>query len=559
MPSSAPAVSADLSRIPESAWAEANARFATIEPLLNHGHSRAVVEEQAKAVGVNVSTLYRWLKKYRKSRLVADLLPTARGVHEGDTRLNPEPERIVSEVIQKSYLHKQKPSIRKVCDEVAARCRQEGIEAPHSNTIRRRIARLPARLKTKEREGSRKAEQDYGPKVGQYPQPTRPFEDVQIDHTKLDIILVDEVHRQPIGRPWITLAIDIFSRMVAGFYISFDSPGALSTGLCLFHAVLPKELWLAKHCIDNTWPIHGRIEAVQCDNAREFHGSMLDRACQNYGIRLHWRPVKKPWYGGHIEALLGTLNEEIKRLPGTTFSNPGERGEYDSDGQAAFTLTEFEKWLATYITGQYHQRCHSALSTSPLQKYESAAAAQKERDWKMDEFRLRMDFMPYVERSVKPYGLVVDQVTYYADVLRPWINVVDPKYKGHKFIVRRDPRDISIVYFYDPELNRHFPIPYRNTAHPPISVWELRDVRRRLKEQGRSGIHEDLIFETYARMREMEAQARRSTRSARREEQRRRDHTGVHQLPGPRSPEPLDDLIADPTQVSPFDEIEELS
>jgi len=65
----------------------------------------------------------------------------------------------------------------------------------------------------------------------------------------------------------------------------------------------------------------------------------------------------------------------------------------------------------------------------------------------MDEFRLRMDFMPYVERSVKPYGLVVDQVTYYADVLRPWINVVDPKHKGHKFIVRRDPRDISIVYF----------------------------------------------------------------------------------------------------------------
>jgi putative transposase len=558
MPPPVPAVNADLSRIAESAWAEANARFAAIEPLLGHRHSRAAVEQQAIAADLDVSTLYRWLKKYRKSRLVADLLPGTRGVQEGDKRLDPDPERIIGEVIQKSYLRKQKPSIQKVCDEIAVRCRQEGIEAPHASTIRRRIARLPARLKTRAREGSRKAEEDYGPKVGQYPQPVRPFEDVQIDHTKLDIILVDEVHRQPIGRPWITLAIDIYSRMVAGFYISFDSPGALSTGLCLFHALLPKELWLAKRGIGNTWPVHGRIEAVQCDNAREFHGSMLERACQNYGIRLHWRPVKKPWYGGHIEALLGTLNEEIKRLPGTTFSNPGERGAYDSDGQAAFTLAEFEKWLATYITGQYHQRCHSALSTSPLQKYESAAAAQKERDWKMDEFRLRMDFMPYVERSVKPYGLVVDQVTYYADVLRRWINTDGPYHKCQKFIVRRDPRDISVVYFYDPEISRHFPIPYRNTAHPSISVWELRDIRRRLKEQGRSGVHEDLIFETYARMREMEAQAKRSTRSARRGQQRRRDHTGVHQLPGPGPSQPPDDLIANPGEVLPFDEIEEL-
>lgn len=35
-----------------------------------------------------------------------------------------------------------------------------------------------------------------------------------------------------------------------------------------------------------------------------------------------WRPVAKPRYGAHIERLLGTLNEEIHGLAGTTFSNP---------------------------------------------------------------------------------------------------------------------------------------------------------------------------------------------------------------------------------------------
>ena len=47
----------------------------------------------------------------------------------------------------------------------------------------------------------------------------RPLDLVQIDHTKLDIIVVDDEQRLPIGRPWITLAIDVYSRMVTGFYI----------------------------------------------------------------------------------------------------------------------------------------------------------------------------------------------------------------------------------------------------------------------------------------------------------------------------------------------------
>jgi hypothetical protein len=32
------------------------------------------------------------------------------------------------------------------------------------------------------------------------------------------------------------LAIDVYSRMVVGFCISLDPPGAISTGLCIAHA-----------------------------------------------------------------------------------------------------------------------------------------------------------------------------------------------------------------------------------------------------------------------------------------------------------------------------------
>jgi putative transposase len=41
------------------------------------------------------------------------------------------------------------------------------------------------------------------------------LERVQIDHTPVDLIVVDEISRKPLGRPWLSLVIDNASRMVA--------------------------------------------------------------------------------------------------------------------------------------------------------------------------------------------------------------------------------------------------------------------------------------------------------------------------------------------------------
>ncbi|MFN7093084.1 MAG: hypothetical protein ACK4P4_21345 [Allorhizobium sp.] len=38
---------------------------------------------------------------------------------------------------------------------------------------------------------------------------SRPLPIVQVDHTKADIFAVDEETRKPIGRPWLTLAMDV--------------------------------------------------------------------------------------------------------------------------------------------------------------------------------------------------------------------------------------------------------------------------------------------------------------------------------------------------------------
>jgi putative transposase len=99
----------------------------------------------------------------------------------------------------------------------------------------------------------------------------RPLDLVQIDHTEVDVIVVDPEHRQSVKRPWLTLAIDVHSRMVVGYHLSLDEPSAVSVGLCLLNAVFDKTTLLADRDIDIAWPCAGLPLALLVDNGPDFH------------------------------------------------------------------------------------------------------------------------------------------------------------------------------------------------------------------------------------------------------------------------------------------------
>jgi putative transposase len=561
----------ELILISDEDWQEAQRRFTHIRPLLNvQRRTRKMVNEVARALNLHPATVYRLINAYERMGRISALIPPKRDGGRGRTRLKPEVEKIISDAIQGFYLKKQQRGMEQTCKEVARLCRNAGLEPPHDNTVRNRITALTNRQRVERRRGNKAAIEQFGPSINHFPGADYPLAVIQIDHTPLDIIVVDDIYRRSVGRPWLALAIDVFSRLVVGFYVSLDPPDAMSVGLCIAHAILPKEIWLARRNITTSWPCWGLPRTIHADNAKVFRGNMLKRACEEYGIDLTWRPVATPHWGGHIERYLGTLLKEIHSLPGTTFSNTRERGEYDSEKESAMTLSELETWLAEYITGIYHQRVHSALKMSPIRKYEEGIFGTKDKPGTglpariTDEDRLRIDFMPYIERTIQTYGVVIDEIHYYHDVLRRFINATDPDNPKLKrqFIFKRDPRNISRIYFFDPELRQYFAIPYRDISHPAISIWELREVRRQLEKEGRENVNEQLIFDTYERMRQQEEEAVRKTKRVRRASQRRSDN---QQATNPKTATDNQPQYTDHAQqstfvtdIKPFDEMEEL-
>ncbi|HEY0974651.1 MAG TPA: Mu transposase C-terminal domain-containing protein [Solimonas sp.] len=519
-----------VASINDKSWQRAKEMYAVIQPLLEMpNRSRKDIEEAAEKIGRNPATVYRWIGRYLRSMAVASLVRSAPDGGADGSRLDPRVEGILRDVIYGEGLTLQRHRPARLFREVHRRCKALGVKTPHINTVRNRMEAIPLALSEKRRRGD-KAGSAYDPLPGIYSEAKWPLQVVQIDHTPLDVIIVDDDTRKPIGRAFLTVAIDVYSRVVVGHFISLDHPGDHSVGLCLVDAILPKERKLAKYKISTRCPVYGKPSVVHADNAGEFRGDMLKRAAENRVIDLQWRPVKKPHYGAHIERLCGTLNHALKQVPGATFSNPAERGAYDAEQHAAMTFDEVSEWIAVRVYSIYHVAVHSGIGTTPMHRYEQGFLGDGDKPGRgmpprvVDERRLRIEFLPYELRTVQNYGIEIDKVTYYADTLRPWINAQDPDEpsKRRKFFVYRDPRDISVVFFYDPEMREYYDIPYADSKRKAISLWDLRAARKYLAEANAGEIDEEALFAAHDRLLEIERSAVEKTKKVRRDHQRRK-------------------------------------
>ncbi|EIU5571769.1 TPA: DDE-type integrase/transposase/recombinase [Pseudomonas aeruginosa] len=538
----------ELTEVDPDAWKDAVEKFHWLEPLM-FKRDRTVADIQAAADELLTSqaSVYRWLDKLEKQRNIRCLLRRRRG-DAGVKRLSAEVEAVIDRIIRTQYLNEKKPSPTATYDDLKDECKRLGLPIPSKGTLLNRIAEiLPVEQELKR--NGKNASLKNRPNGGSLPNVNGLYSIWQIDHTEVDIELVDSVDRIPIGRPWITLVIDTFSRMVVGWYISFDPPGTIGTGLAITNAVLPKDQWMRDLGVDYDWPCQGKPRIIHCDNAKEFQGSALELASQEHGFQLRFRKKRTPQYGAYIERHLGTLGRKIHALDGTTFESVGAKAEYDPAGNAVLTLENFEKWLAHLILGEYHQRVHSGVkgkSTELKNEYawENRTPLQRFHEGLLgtDEFpglgvlpisgnpqQLYLDFLPAISRTIRTDGVRWEWIDYYDPILEKWIGTKEPGdiRNGRVFLFRYDPRDISRLYFWEPDLKQYFTIGYRNMSRPPISYWELQAVRSFLDKRGVTDVDEEIIFRSREDRRAIVHDAKNLTRGAARERERQRAHRAV--------------------------------
>jgi putative transposase len=456
------------------------------------------MDEAATRLGIRRAYLYRLLAAFRMRPRTSTLLPKAEGRKVGTYLVSPQIELTIEKAIESFYLQRAKPPFSALARQIYADCHQAGLKPPDRKTIRLRLSALDERKVMAARLGAKAARERFG-RVNHAPVIKQALKQVQIDHTPVDLIVVDEINRKPLGRPWLSLVIDNASRMVCGFFLSMIPPSSISVALALAHSVAPKDLWLADRELSFEWPVSGLPDLVYMDNAKEFHAEALRSAAQEYGIDLEFRPLGRPHFGGHIERLIGTMMGAVHLIPGTTFSNVAERGDYPSAKRAVMTLPELERWFALQVH-VYHSTIHSALNVTPLTAWNRAVGVRDTPILQMSDADQRsffIDLLPGERRKIRRDGIRLFNIHYWSNVLSPLAGRVRAA-----ALVKYDPRDLSTIHYQD-EQGDYWPIPYRDLGAPPISLWEHRAAESALRAQGRHSFNEKDLFSAVLQQRDI--------------------------------------------------------
>lgn len=500
-----------LEDIPDKDWQLAVQREATIRRL---AELETIKKEDIKPamaeLGLGRSRIFELVASYRKNGGGTSAIANKKsGPKEGSSRLSKEVEDLIYESIDRFYATRQKPKVADLCLEIAADCHERGWKAPSRTAIEARIERLDQWRLLARREGTKIAGDKFRP-VGAPFEMSRSLEWIQGDHTVADLMVVDDVFRRAIGRPLLTLFIDVFTRIVLGWYVSFEEPSRTSLGMALLHAVFPKDRYLQNLGLDVDAPGYGIPNTVSLDNAKAHLSPDFLRGCQEHGIERHLRPVKKSWFGGHIERLIGTTMGAVHLIPGSTYSSIAQKKEYNAEKMACMTIGEFEKWLAIQIS-LYHNQKHSELGVTPLTAWAEASADRDLFRELPDEQDFVLHFLPSAKRKVRRDGIRLNNIFYQHAGARAFVDGSQARQT-----IKYNPRDMSTIYLQN-KSGEHLSVGFKDLTRPPVTKHELDIANEVLLERGRKSVNEDRLFEMVRLRRDHVAESVAKSKKARRE------------------------------------------
>lgn len=478
-----------------------------LRPLGRNPMTQVQAERAGQLLGLHWATVYKLRARFLRDPVTSSLLPSPSGRLNEPHRLPAAIEAIVTAVVER-WLPRQRELAHPFLDaynEVRQRCSATGLKSPARNTV---VSRIRAHREAELALQSAQPDAEVAP--GSFGA-TWPLELVQIDHTPADVLIVDRFTRRVIGRPWLSVAIDLATRTIPAFFVGLERPGAATVALLLSRIVQPKDQWLAHLDLQIDWPMYGIPMCLHLDNAAEFHSRALRNGCAQYGIELMYRPVGKPHYGGHVERMNRTLMQRVKGLPGATGNTTRGRKARKPEDFACLTLAEFERWLALEIGQRYHRSEHRGLhGGTPYAAWATLSAARAPRRIEPGPEvaqRLLTNFMPGKPRTIQADGLTLFYIRYWHPVFMVW------REQRRRVQVRYHPEDLSRVYVTADGRN-YVEARYADIRRPAISLWEQRAAVKALRASNQPQLSEALVFKAIGQQRRVVEDARREKRKA---------------------------------------------
>lgn len=326
-------------------------------------------------------------------------------------------------------------------------------------SFNQRIKSLPPYPVAVARHGKFKADQWFA-YCSSYIPPTRILERVEIDHTPLDLILIDDELSIPLGRPYLTLIVDVFSGCVLGFHLSYRSPSYVSAAKAIVHAIKPKSFEGLDIELQNEWPCFGKFENLVVDNGAEFWSKSLEHACKEAGINIQYNPVRKPWLKPFVERFFGMINEcFLAEMPGKTFSNILAKEDFKPEKDAIMRFSTFVEEFHRWVVDIYHQDSNSRETRIPIKQWQRGFDIYPPLKMSAeDEQRFTVLMGISDERTLTRNGFKFEELMYDSTALADYRKHYPQTKETIKKIIKVDPDDLSSIHVYLEELGGYLKV-----------------------------------------------------------------------------------------------------
>ncbi|MGA2262051.1 MAG: Mu transposase C-terminal domain-containing protein [Acidobacteriota bacterium] len=383
-------------------------RFRLLQSHLEQGRPLRSVAAEA---GIPFRTAQRWVTQYQQFGLAA--LVRKKRDDRGERRAV---SAKVKEVIEGLALQKPPLPVTAVYRQVQRFTQELGEKAPCYRTVLNIVRKLPADLLTLAHDGTKVYSETF--ELVHRHEADRPNAIWQAGHSILDILLVRSDGKA--DKPRLTVVLDDYSRAVAGYFLSFESPSALHTSLALRQAIWRKE--------DPRWTVCGIPEVLYTDHGSDFTSRHLEQVGADLKIRLAFSIPGKPRGRGRIERFFLTLNEMfLCELAGYAPAGGTMRGK------PTLTLADFDARLRAFILDVYQRRECAETKTPPAERWAAGGFLPRMPD-SLEQLDLLLLCVAHTRR-VRVDGIHFQNLRYISTTLAAYV--------GETVTLRFDPRDMA--------------------------------------------------------------------------------------------------------------------
>jgi putative transposase len=445
------------------------------------------------------ASIYRWLNSSRQTDFDIRAQIPKTDLHKKGSPLAAEINAIIDQSLKDIYLPgPNSPSAKEIGQHVAARLDELNISRsdknkfkyPSTRTINRRIKKLDPFTVLSAKFGERIARKMLR-QYGQMDYPILPLEEVELDDTDLDIIVLDDKDDLPLGRPHITCIKDRCTRLPTVFKPTFETISFATVKEALYDSILPKPDARALYGTDHDFQIYGLMTTLVIDNALQLTGYDLQDACLSLGVFVEPGNIETPTDKAGIEGSFNVLEADlIHGLPGSTFSSPQKRGKYDSYEYSCLYLSELERILHIYFLDIYAPDAHDGPNGTKFIPSMLWEEAQQNHDFfprlAMNPDELRILLGRVVWRTIGHAGIEIEYLRYNCKELGPLRarlardreRVRDQpgmRIPGALIKCKTYPDDLSRIDVYDPYEKTYIPVPALAQEYTKnLSLWKHR-------------------------------------------------------------------------------------